>query len=58
VRAVLGLAPEDEDLRLGERVRILPIHSCVWMDLQHEVYGTRNGQIVQRIRVDAMRRSL
>ncbi len=56
--AVLGLAAEDEDLRLGERVRILPIHSCVWMDLQREVYGTRNGQIVQRIRVDAMRRSL
>lgn len=56
--AVLDLAAEDEDLRLAERVRILPIHSCVWMDLQAEVYGTRGGQIVRRIRVDAMRRSL
>lgn len=55
---VLGLATEDEDLCLGDRVRILPIHSCVWMDLQAEVYGTRGGQIVKRIRVDAMRRSL
>jgi len=56
--AVLGLATEDEDLQVGQRVRILPIHSCVWMDLQAEVYGTRGGQVVRRIRVDAMRRSL
>ncbi len=55
--AVLDLAPEDEDLHVGQRVRILPIHACVWMDLQGEVYGTRRGQLVQRIRVEAMRRS-
>jgi D-serine deaminase-like pyridoxal phosphate-dependent protein len=55
---VLELASEDEDLRIGDRVQILPIHVCVWMDLQPEVYGTRGGQIVQRIPVDAMRRSL
>ena len=56
--AVLSLAAEDEDLCLGDRVQILPIHSCVWMDLQGEVYGNRGGQLVSRIRVDAMRRSL
>lgn len=55
---VLDLAPEDEDLRVGDRVRILPIHVCVWMDLQTEVYGTRGGRVVDRIRVDAMRQSL
>ena len=55
---VLDLAPEDEDLRIGDRVRILPIHVCVWMDLQREVYGTRGGRVVERIRVDAMRHSL
>lgn len=55
---VLELAAEDEDLGIGDRVQLLPIHVCVWMDLQHEVYGTRSGQIVRRIRVDAMRHSL
>jgi D-serine deaminase-like pyridoxal phosphate-dependent protein len=55
---VLDLAPEDEDLRVGDRVRILPIHICVWMDLHAEVYGVRAGRIERRIRVDAMRRSL
>lgn len=55
---VLDLAPEDEDLRIGDRVRILPIHVCVWMDLQSEIYGTRGGRVVDRIRVDARRQSL
>jgi D-serine deaminase-like pyridoxal phosphate-dependent protein len=55
---VLDLAPQDEDLQVGDRVRVLPIHICVWMDLHAEVYGIRGGEVVQRIRVDAMRRSL
>ena len=45
-------------LSVGDRVRILPIHACVWSDLQPEVYGIRDGQVVERIRVDAFRRSL
>jgi D-serine deaminase-like pyridoxal phosphate-dependent protein len=44
--------------RVGDRVRILPIHACVWSDLQPEVYGIRGGQVVERIRVDAFRHSL
>jgi D-serine deaminase-like pyridoxal phosphate-dependent protein len=55
---VLGLPQADASLAVGDRVRILPIHVCVWMDLQPEVYGTRAGQIVERITVDAMRHSL
>ena len=43
---------------VGERLRILPIHVCVWMDLQAEVYGVRSGQIVERIALSAMRHSL
>jgi D-serine deaminase-like pyridoxal phosphate-dependent protein len=39
-------------------VEIMPIHVCVWMDLQREIYGTRNGRVVERITVDAMRHSL
>jgi D-serine deaminase-like pyridoxal phosphate-dependent protein len=43
---------------VGDRVQIFPIHVCVWSDLQPEIYGHRNGRIVERIRVDAMRHSL
>jgi D-serine deaminase-like pyridoxal phosphate-dependent protein len=43
---------------VGDLVRILPVHVCVWSDLQPEVYGMRHGEIVERIRVDAFRHSL
>ena len=46
------------DLKVGDRVQILPIHVCVWSDLQAEIYGSRGGQIVERIEVGAMRHSL
>lgn len=45
-------------LRVGDRVRILPVHACVWSDLQPEIYGVRRGQLTERIRIDAFRRSL
>jgi D-serine deaminase-like pyridoxal phosphate-dependent protein len=50
--------PGPPALRVGDRVRILPIHACVWTDLQPEVYGMRRGHITERIRVDAFRCSL
>jgi D-serine deaminase-like pyridoxal phosphate-dependent protein len=50
--------PGPPDLRVGDRTQILPVHACVWSDLQVEVYGTRRGQLVERIRVDAFRHSL
>lgn len=43
---------------VGERLRFLPIHVCVWMDLQPAVYGIRANQVVERIEVAAMRHSL
>jgi D-serine deaminase-like pyridoxal phosphate-dependent protein len=43
---------------VGDRVRILPVHVCVWTDLQPEVYGVRGGQVVERIEVSAFRHSL
>jgi D-serine deaminase-like pyridoxal phosphate-dependent protein len=46
------------DLTVGQRVRILPVHVCVWSDLQPEIYGLRHGEIAERISVDAMRHSL
>jgi D-serine deaminase-like pyridoxal phosphate-dependent protein len=53
VLAVTGAPPA-----VGDLVRILPVHVCVWSDLQPEVYGIRGGQIAERISVDAFRHSL
>ena len=50
--------PDPPALRVGEQVRILPVHACVWSDLQPEVYGVRRGQLTERIRVEAFRHSL
>jgi D-serine deaminase-like pyridoxal phosphate-dependent protein len=50
--------PDTARLSVGDRLQMLPIHICVWMDLQTEVYGISRGQIVCRISVDAMRRSI
>lgn len=43
---------------VGERLRVLPIHVCVWMDLQPEIYGVRGDQVIERVEVMAMRHSL
>ena len=55
---VLAMPGAQSHLAVGDRVQILPIHVCAWMDLQPEIYGVRNGQVVERIAVEAMRHSL
>lgn len=55
---VLSLPHADGSVRVGDRVRVLPVHVCVWMDLQPEIYGTRQGRIVERIEIEGMRHSL
>jgi len=55
---VLTLSADDPAIHVGQRVRAVPVHVCVWMDLQTEVYGMRGGRILERIAVDAMRHSL
>jgi D-serine deaminase-like pyridoxal phosphate-dependent protein len=55
---VLALPDGEARLAVGDRVQIMPIHVCAWMDLQPEIYGVRNGRIVERIAVEAMRHSL
>ncbi len=55
---VLSIPDGEARFGIGQRVRILPVHVCVWMDLQAEVYGSRSGQIVERIAIEAMRHSL
>jgi D-serine deaminase-like pyridoxal phosphate-dependent protein len=55
---VLSLPGADQAVAVGDRVRVLPVHVCVWMDLQPQIYGTRNGRVVERIEVECMRHSL
>jgi D-serine deaminase-like pyridoxal phosphate-dependent protein len=55
---VLAMTGAQSRLAVGDRVQILPIHVCAWMDLQPEIYGVRNGQVVERIAVEGMRHSL
>ena len=55
---VLDVPDGEVRFAVGQRVRALPVHVCVWMDLQPEIYGVRAGQVVERISVDAMRHSL
>ena len=38
---------------IGERIRILPNHVCVVSNLHDEVVISRNGKVVDRLRVAA-----
>ncbi len=55
---VIDLPDVHHKYSIGDRVTILPIHICVWMDLQKEIYAVRGNQIVERISNEAMRHSL
>lgn len=55
---VLTVDGAESRVAIGDRVQVLPVHVCAWMDLHAEVYGVRGGHIVERISVDAMRHSL
>jgi D-serine deaminase-like pyridoxal phosphate-dependent protein len=55
---VLELPGAAGNVSVGDRLRVMPIHVCVWMDLQPEIYGVRGGQVVERITLEGMRHSL
>ena len=54
---VASIGADDAQLRVGDRVQVLPIHICVCVDLQQQAYGVTQGQIAELIRIDASRRS-
>jgi D-serine deaminase-like pyridoxal phosphate-dependent protein len=54
---VVGLDPEETELRIGDRVEVMPIHICVCVDLQQDAYGISRGRIQEVIHIDAARRS-
>jgi D-serine deaminase-like pyridoxal phosphate-dependent protein len=54
--AYVAVSRED-DLELGQRVRIVPNHACVVVNLFDELVVTRNGRVHATWRVDARGRS-
>jgi D-serine deaminase-like pyridoxal phosphate-dependent protein len=50
---MLQYDPEMEQLRVGDRIEIIPNHSCVVPNLAPVVTGVRNGQVVEAIPIDA-----
>jgi len=49
---IMSLDP-DEDLEIGERVRIIPNHACAVVNLFDRAYGIRNGEIVEEFQIAA-----
>lgn len=50
---MLRFDPEQVSLSIGERIEIIPNHSCVIPNLNDAIYGVRNGVVTERIKVDA-----
>lgn len=49
----LRFEPTEVSLRVGDRVEIIPNHSCVIPNLNDFIFGVRAGQMVERISIDA-----
>ncbi|MBI3666276.1 MAG: alanine racemase [Acidobacteria bacterium] len=48
----LDVRPCGRELRIGERLRIVPNHVCVAMNLHEQVYGVRGDEVEQVWRVE------
>jgi D-serine deaminase-like pyridoxal phosphate-dependent protein len=49
----IDLTHADADFRVGDRVRIIPNHICVAVNLHEQVYGVRGDTVEEVWRVDA-----
>jgi len=49
---ILSLDP-DEDLEIGERVRVIPNHACAVVNLFDRAYGMSNGEVVEEFQIAA-----
>ncbi|WP_409342683.1 alanine racemase [Paenibacillus sp. MBLB4367] len=54
---MLRFDPAKTALAIGDRIDIIPNHSCVIPNLNDYVYGVRGDRVVERIRVDARGRN-
>ena len=48
----IALRDEPARFRVGDRVRVVPNHVCVAMNLHEQVYGVRGGEVVDVWRVE------
>ncbi|MCL6454182.1 MAG: hypothetical protein K6T78_11280 [Alicyclobacillus sp.] len=46
-------ANRSTDLRIGDKVRILPAHVCVMMNMCRTVYLEQGGKVTSELAVDA-----
>ena len=49
----LTFDPHSESVAVGDRLEIIPNHSCVIPNLYDELPGVRKGQVVERIAIEA-----
>ena len=47
----------DEDLEIGDRVRLIPNHACAAVNLFDRAYGIRNGEVVEEFKIAARGKS-
>jgi D-serine deaminase-like pyridoxal phosphate-dependent protein len=50
---IMVLEDPTVDLEIGDRVRVIPIHVCVTINMQRELITVQNGEVVGTMRVDA-----
>ncbi|CAM4110926.1 alanine racemase [Paenibacillus alkaliterrae] len=50
---MLRFDPERVALSIGDRIEIIPNHSCVIPNLNDSIYGMRKGVVTERIKIDA-----
>jgi D-serine deaminase-like pyridoxal phosphate-dependent protein len=53
---IMNLDP-DEDLDIGDKVRIIPNHACAVMNLFDRAYGLRDGKVVEEFKIAARGKS-
>lgn len=54
---MLRFDPGKAKLSIGDRIEIIPNHSCVIPNLNDYIYGVRGGAVTERIKVDARGRN-
>jgi len=55
--AVGHLEPGDDDLRIGDRVEVVPLHVCSTVNLFDVAFGVRGGRVEREIAIAARGRS-
>jgi D-serine deaminase-like pyridoxal phosphate-dependent protein len=53
----VGHATDRTDLRIGDRVEVIPLHVCSAVNLFDVAYGMRNGAVECELPIEARGRS-